>query len=184
MDKRRMVIALIIIIAIPLYIWIAYYEIPKKAEVGEGRLQQEPLKHDFTSALSFENAYMGDSSNSNGLFESLPLSEYKGTIAMDSDKHSMRVNYEVNASELNGTAEQAVLYNSTAAFVLIGNLKEIEMHFTDKSFTVKRFLVENWFGTEFNDLKDPAVFKEKVQNPIGAAGAEKWFEVYTGGKMN
>ena len=184
MDKRRMIIALIIIIAIPLYIWIAYYEIPKKAEVGAGRLQQEPLNHDFTSALPFENEYIGDASNTNGLFESLPLNEYKGTIEMDPDKHSIRINYDVNASELNGKAEQAVLYNSTAAFVLIGNLQEIHMHFTDESFTVKRFLAENWFGTEFKDLKDPAVFKEKVQNPIGAAGAEKWFEVYTGGKMN
>lgn len=184
MDKRRLIIAIIIIIAIPLYVWIAYYEIPNKAEVGEGKLQQEPLKHDFTTALPFENDYMGNNSNSNGLFESLPLSEYKGTIEMNPDKHSLLVHYNTSAAELDGKAEQAVLYNSTAAFVLIKNLQEITMHFTDESFTVKRSQAENWFGTEFNDLIAPDVFKEKVQVPIGAAGAEKWFEVYTGVKMN
>lgn len=183
MDKRRLIIGLIILIAIPLYIWIAYYEIPNKAEVGEGKLQQKPLNHDFATALPFENEYMGDNSNTNGLIESLPLSEYKGTIEMDADKHSLLVHYNADTTELAGQAEQAVLYNSTAAFVLLGNLQEFTMHFTNESFTVKRIQVESWFGTEFKELKDPDIFREKVQNPIGAAGAEKWFEVYTGGQI-
>ncbi len=44
MDKRRLILGLILVIAIALYIWIAYFEIPNKAKIGEEVQQQVPLK--------------------------------------------------------------------------------------------------------------------------------------------
>ncbi|WHT47786.1 hypothetical protein QNH10_17030 [Sporosarcina thermotolerans] len=35
---------LILVIAIALYIWIAYFEIPNKAKIGEAIQQQVPLE--------------------------------------------------------------------------------------------------------------------------------------------
>ena len=35
MEKRRLIIGVIAIIAIALYIWIAYFEIPSKVKKGE-----------------------------------------------------------------------------------------------------------------------------------------------------
>ncbi|WP_252502571.1 hypothetical protein [Sporosarcina sp. Marseille-Q4943] len=44
MEKRRLIIGLIAIIAIALYIWIAYVEIPGKVKIGEDKLQQDSGK--------------------------------------------------------------------------------------------------------------------------------------------
>ena len=41
MEKRRLIIGVIAILAIALYIWIAYFEIPSKVKKGEDNLQEE-----------------------------------------------------------------------------------------------------------------------------------------------
>lgn len=40
MEKRRLIIGVIAILAIALYIWIAYFEIPAKVKIGD------ELQHD------------------------------------------------------------------------------------------------------------------------------------------
>lgn len=182
MDKRRLIIGLIVVVAIPLYIWIAYFEIPNKAQVGEDKLQQDPLKHDFESVLEFNSEYIGDASNSNALFQSLPLNEYKDIIKIDSERYSIRVNYNVKAIELGGMAEQAVIYNATAAFLIIANLQEVELTFLDESYRVNRKNVDQWFDIDFMELKDPQKFKEKVQKSLGKSDIDSWLEAYTEGE--
>lgn len=44
MDKRRLIVGLVLVIAIALYIWIAYFEIPNKAKIGEDIQQEVPAK--------------------------------------------------------------------------------------------------------------------------------------------
>lgn len=182
MDKRRMIIGLIILLVVPLYIWIAYFEIPDKAKVGEEKLQQDPMKHDFEQVHSFKSPYMGDAANINALFESLSINEYKGTIEMDSESFSLLVHYSVPSTEIEGLVEQAVVYNTTAAFALIGNLQEIEMKFQDQSFTVNRESVKKWFGDEFPTLSEPSNFKEKVQQRLDDSTIDEWLAAYTKGK--
>jgi len=182
MDKRRMLIGLIVLLAIPLYIWIAYVEIPAKSKVGEEKLQQDPLQHDFSQVLQYDNPYMGNASNVGNLFQSLPLNDYKGTFEMDSDRFSLVMNYDVNAGELEGKAEDAFLYNSTAAFLLIHNLDQIEMKFLDTSFITTRNRVENWFGSEWEHLKDPEEFKKQVQQKLKNGEQEDWLHSYQEGK--
>lgn len=41
MEKRRLILGIIAILAIALYIWIAYFEIPAKVKIGEDKLQAE-----------------------------------------------------------------------------------------------------------------------------------------------
>ena len=169
---------LIVIIAIPLYVWIAYYEIPGKARIGEEKLQQDPLKHNFENVLEFESKYMGDASNTSAFFQLLPLNEYKGSIEMDPDRFSLIVHYEASISDLGEKAEQAFLYNTTAAFLMLENLKTVELQFHDDSYKVNRENVEKWFGEEFETLIDPDVFKEKVQKPLGEPGIDEWLKAY------
>ena len=178
MDKRRMLIGLIVLLAIPLYIWIAYVEIPAKSKIGEEKLQQDPLQHDFSEVLQYDNPYMGNASNVGSLFQALPLHEYKGSFEMDSDQLSLVINYNVNAGELGGKAEDAFLYNSTAAFLLIHNLDELEMRFLDTSFVTTRERVEKWFGSEWERLKEPEEFKKQVQQKLKDGEQEEWLQSY------
>lgn len=178
MDRKRLIMGLIVIIAIPLYVWIAYYEIPGKARIGEEKLQQDPMKHDFEKVLEFESNYMGDASNTSALFQLLPLNEYKGSIEMDPDRFSLVVHYQASIAELGEKAEQAFLYNTTAAFIMLKNLEVVELRFLDDSYKVHRENVEKWFGEEFGTLIEPDVFKEKVQKPLGEPGIDEWLKAY------
>lgn len=180
MDKRRLMMILVVIIGVPLFIWIQFFEVPNKVKIGEEKLQQNPETHVFEKVLPFEQAYMGDASNMSGLFSALPLNEYKGTLEMEPDVFTLVVNYTSPTKEIEKQAKQAVLYNATAAFTLIGNLETIDMRFEDKSYIVTRDHVEKWFGTTLIDFKEPEVFKEKVQNHL-KEDIEPWLVTYTEG---
>lgn len=54
MEKRRLIIGVIAIIAIALYIWIAYFEIPSKVKMGEDAHQAEQWIAEFDEYLKGE----------------------------------------------------------------------------------------------------------------------------------
>ena len=172
---------LVVLIGVPLFIWIQFFEVPNKVEIGKAKIQQDPMTHNFKEVTSFEKAYMGDASNMVGLFQALPLNEQRGTLEMDPDSFMLIVNYNSSTVELGEKAEQGVIYNTTAAFTLIGNLQKIEMRFVDKSYIVTRENVDKWFGTTLVDFKDPVVFKEKVQNHLNG-NIDDWIRAYTEGE--
>lgn len=181
MDKRRLLMILLAIIGASLFIWIQFFEVPNKVRIGEEKLQQNPTTHNFEEVLEFDHAYMGDAPNINELFNALPLNEYKGTIEMDSNVHSLIVHYESTVEEIEEQAKQAVIYNTTAAFTLIENLETVDMQFEDKSYIVTRNYVEKWFGTTLIDFEDPEVFKEKVQDQLND-DIDLWLKAYTEGE--
>ena len=172
----------LVLIGVSLFIWIQFFEVPNKVKIGEAKIQQDPATHKFEDVTTFEDPYMGDNSNMNNLFQALPLNDQKGTLEMDSDAFSLIVYYNTTAAEHGHKAEQAVIYNTTAAFTLIGNLQIVEMRFEDKSYTVTRENVEKWFGTTLVDFKDPETFKEKVQEKNKNEDIDKWILAYTEGE--
>ena len=173
---------MVVLIGVPLFIWIQFFEVPNKVKIGEAKIQQDPATHKFEDVTMFEDPYMGDNSNMINLFGTLPLNEQKGTLEMDPDTFSLIVHYNTTAAELGKKAEQAVIYNTTAAFTLIGNLQTVEMRFEDKSYAVTRENVEHWFGTTLVDFKDPEEFKEKVQEKLKKEDIDKWILAYTEGE--
>ncbi|MFC5604486.1 hypothetical protein [Sporosarcina koreensis] len=54
MEKRRLIIGVITILAIALYIWIAYFEIPAKVKKGEDALHGESWIAEFDDYLKGE----------------------------------------------------------------------------------------------------------------------------------
>lgn len=178
MDNRRKVMIAFLIIGIPLFIWIQFFEVPSKVKIGEEKLQQDSTTHEFEKVTQYESPYMGDASNVINLLNELPLNQYKGKIELDPDTLSLLVNYDIHSTEIEHQAKQGVIYNSTAMFALIENIQQINMKFKDKTYSVSRDRVEKWFGTTLVDFKDPKVFKEKVQNPLNE-DFSAWFDAYT-----
>lgn len=178
MDNRRKVMIAFLIIGIPLFIWIQFFEVPSKVKMGEEKLQQDPETHEFEKVTQYESPYMGNASNVINLLNELPLNQYRGTIELDPDTLSLLVNYNINSTEIERQAKQAVIYNSTATFALIENLQQINMNFKDKTYSVSRDRVEKWFGTTLVDLKDPEMFKNKVQSQLTEDPSD-WFLAYT-----
>lgn len=179
MDNQRKVMIAIMLIGVPLFIWIQFFEVPNKVKLGEEEMQQDPKTHVFESVAKYESLYMGDASNVSNLLNELPLSEYKDGIELDSDDLILFVNYDVNTIENEEKVRQTVIYNSTALFALIENLAQIEMRFEDEIFVISRDRVEKWFGTTLVDLKDPEVFAEKVQSKL-TKDILPWYLAYVG----
>ncbi|WP_210468504.1 DUF4825 domain-containing protein [Sporosarcina sp. 6E9] len=181
MDKRRLMLILVVLFVVPLFIWIQFFEVPNKVKIGEEKIQQDPLTHEFEKVTSYADPYMGDASNMVGLFSALPLNNYRGPLEMNPENFSLIVDYNLDADVSTETMKQAVIYNTTAAFTLIGNLQEIKLLIDDESYTVTRENVEKWFGTTLVDFKDPKIFKEKIQQKL-TDDIDKWVSAYTEGE--
>jgi len=181
MDKRKIMLILVLIIGVALFIWIQFFEVPNKVRIGEEKMQQDPLTHDFEKVTSFKNPYMGDASNLGQLFNALPLNNYRGSIEMKPEKYLLIVEYDVDQNVTEETIKQTVVYNSTAAFTLIGNLRKVNFLIGNESYTVTRENVDKWFGTTLVDFKDPTIFKEKVQDNL-TKDIDHWVLAYTEGE--
>ncbi|WP_144512533.1 DUF4825 domain-containing protein [Bacillus sp. FJAT-22090] len=163
----------IIGIALILLIGVFYVLNGNQKQVGqEDRNQLSVKTHHFKKVLAYESDYMGDASNINNLFSHLPFSNFKGTIELNSDDLLFTIHYDTESDE------QVVIYNSTAAFVLIKNLEKVNMQFSDQSYIITRGNVEEWFGGDIAKLLDPTVFAEKVQKPLLENTPDEWINQY------
>lgn len=176
MDRRRVIILILLIIGISLFIWIQFFEMPKKVQIGEEKMQQDPLTHKFEEVTQFASPYMGDASNMNALLEALPFNQFKQSIEMDEDSYTLKAHYTTDQMK-EEQIEQVIVYNSTALFSLVGNLQQIEWGIDHKGYTVTRDRVEKWFGRTLVDFKDPETFTEKVQQQL-QDDLPTWFAAY------
>lgn len=167
-----------LIIGVPLFIWIQFFEVPNKVKIGEAKMQQDPLTHNYESVINYSSPYLGDASNTGNLVNHLPFSEHQESIEIDSEGFSLQINYDVRMREVKEKAQQAIIYNSTALLALIDNLEQVELKFHDRFYSVTRDRVEKWFGTTLVDLKEVEVFEEKVQRNL-SKDINEWFTAYT-----
>jgi hypothetical protein len=128
--------------------------------------QLEPTTANLSEILGYKNSYMGDSSNIINLFYHLPLADVKTEFQMFPDELTVEVDYKDTIQNIGGEkVEKALLYNSTAAFALIGNLKYIVYNFTGVSYKVSRTDVEKLYDDFGNILKE-LNWKSNVQSKL------------------
>lgn len=178
MGKQRIIMLIILMVAVSLFIWIQFFEVPSKAKIGEEKLRQDPLTHSFDDVTQYAATYMGDASNTNGLLEALPFHQYKQSIEMDEDALKLTVYYTYDEQVALEKMQQVIVYNATAVFSLIDQVQEIEWILNDQTYVVTRDRVEKWFGRTLVDFSEPEVFEEKVQQQLDK-GLSNWFSVYT-----
>jgi len=181
--KGKLIIGLLIV-GIVLFGWIQLYYLPKiDAALEQEQLDQlEPETHQFSLVLKYENSYMGAAGNTMNLIGNLPMSDIPKTFEQDPEAFRFTINYEKGIGEIGAMkVEKAILYNATAVFTLIQNMETIEFHFPDKTYTVTRKRVNNWFGEDVSTFIDEHVFEEKVQQPIiNNEQLTEWFNAYIG----
>lgn len=132
--------------------------------------QNEALSHDIEQSMRYQHKYMGDAGNLTQMFCSLPLREVPMSFELDSDRFRVQVKYEVSLDELDEwKREQAFIYNATAAFALIENLREIDFQFLDRSFVVERETVEEWYEMPLPSLIEGDSWETVVRQPLADA---------------
>jgi len=170
MKKRNNVIIILSLVAIALFCFVELIVLPQQRAQAESYklAQQEPTTHDLASILTYKSKYMGDASNSGNLFHKLPLSEYLDGFEQDPTAFELTVNYKKYTSEIGTEKLQKVLiYNSTAAFALIDNLKTIQYHFTDHTYVINRKDVEELYSVpKLANLLNQSSWKQYVQDKL------------------
>lgn len=183
--KGKLIIGLFFV-GFVLFVWVQFYYLPKMdAAVEQEQLEQlEPETHQFSWVLKYENSYMGAAGNNLNLIGDLPMSDLPKTFAQDPETFRFTINYEKSIDEIGASrVEKAILYNATAIFTLIKNMETVEFHFPDKTYTVTRKRVNDWFGTDILSFIDEQVFEEKVQQPIkNNEQLSEWLNAYVGGE--
>lgn len=132
--------------------------------------QLSPLTHDLESIMKYQNKYMGNASNLSNLMHTLPLSEVRSTMELHPDSLAADIIYHAPTTDLEPQKlERSLIYNATAAFALIDNLKRIRFKFDDRVYEAERGRLEDWYGKKLSSLTDsPKIWKPDVQNPLAA----------------
>lgn len=169
MRKINLIIIILIIVGIIGTVYVEAYVKPRinSNQKQYSQNQQNPMKHDFKSIVKYSNKYMGNSSNIINLNYNLPLSNIPMTFQLVPEKLTAEINYRKDPDKINSKIfSQALIYNSTANFVLIDNLKVIKFNFIGASYTISRDDVEKWYGIKLSALKNETAWKKEVQNKL------------------
>ncbi|WHY87218.1 DUF4825 domain-containing protein [Neobacillus novalis] len=169
MNKLGKLIAALLVVGIGLFIVVQFIIIPKQNAAAEQYVidQRRPLTHDLENIIPYRFLYMGNAGNMINLFNHLPLNEVEKDFELKSEAFTLIVNYHQSVSEI-GTnlVNQSLIYNSTAAFALIGNLEKIEYNFPDQSFEVKRERIKSLYDDFSQLIKSNRVWNQQVRNPL------------------
>lgn len=116
---------------------------------------QKADTNDLDKILKYKNKYIGDAPNVTNLFNNLLLNNIKMDFKIFSDKFELEVNYKDNAQNIGEEmVKHALIYNSTAAFALIENLKVIDYNFIGSSYQLKREDIESLYPNFSNILEN------------------------------
>jgi hypothetical protein len=168
MKNRNRIIIALLIIGTAMFGIVQFIVIPHSNEEKQKytAAQLEPTTHDLSRILDYKSNYMGDASNFINLFHHLPLSDVNMDFQMFPNDYTAEVNYKNSIQNIGQEkVEKSLIYNSTAVFALIGNLKSIVYHFSGASYKVSRTDIEKLYDGIGNILEEPN-WKNKVQSKL------------------
>lgn len=165
MRRRNIWIVGFLVAGLLLFSVMHFYVIPQRQDARQryAAAQLEPATHDLSAVLRYKNRYMGNASNDINLFYNLPMSDAGMRFQLHSDTLTLEVDYQTAVLRIGEERmRRCLVYNSAAAFALIGNLKEIDYVFPDGSFRASRADVSEVFP-DFADILQNGRWKTEVQ---------------------
>ena len=169
MNKKSKVIIGLLAIAVMLFCaiqsWIILANRAKETEYARSRT--DALTHDISVIETYRTPYIGNASNTGGLFEVLPLNHISKKFEINSDNCTLTVNYLDTVWNIGEEKVQRdLVYNSVAAMAAIDNLTGITYNFSGNSYSFTRKQIENVFGTPLSNLLKQENWSEEVQNKL------------------
>lgn len=168
MKNRNGIIIGLLVIGVALFIAVQFIIIPHNNSEQNKYFaaQKEPATHDLSSILEYKNKYMENASNISNLFHHLPLSNVGMNFELFPDNLEIEVNYKDTVWNIGEErVKSSLLYNSTAAFALIDNLKIIDYNFSGTSYQVKRADIESLYSN-FNKILEKENWSNYVQSKM------------------
>ncbi|EJO5348650.1 DUF4825 domain-containing protein [Clostridium botulinum] len=169
MNSKNKIIVFLIIMGIILFSVVNFVIIPQNTKKNNEYMskQNDPITHDLNSVLEYKNEYMGNASNIANLYNDLPLKEVNKSFELVPEKLKVEINYKETVESIGELqVKKALIYNSTIAFALIDNIKEINYNFVKSNYKVCRQDMEKWYGEELSKLLENNKWKSKVQDKL------------------
>ena len=166
-NRNKIILGLLIFGAI-LFGVVQFVVIPhNNAEKQKYAIAQlEPTTQNLSEISDYKNSYMGNASNIINLFHHLPLADVNMNFEMFPKDFTVEVNYKDTVQNIGEEkVKKALIYNSTASFALIENLKYIVYNFPGTSYKVSRTDVEKLYD-DFDNILKESNWKSKVQNKL------------------
>lgn len=130
-----------------------YFVIDTKKEYTIDTVMISPFdreKSGIDNILKYQSKYIGDNSNTGGLIESLPLSEYGYVFEIDSQDCGLTIDYHFTDWYGNDNlyVEKSMIYNAASIFALVENVRYINFNFSGSAYRITRNTFEqnypNW----------------------------------------
>lgn len=166
---RHKAILILALAGVLLFVLIRGVVIPYKIERAQRyeQEQQNPLTHHLSSILPYKNKYMGNASNLINLYGRLPLNGWEREFQLYPEQLKLQIQYRSSVDDpRRSEVEQALLYNSIAAFALIDNLQAIEYRFPTESYLMTRTEIQELFGDDLAGLLTQENWKSRVQDRL------------------
>ncbi|WP_026882173.1 DUF4825 domain-containing protein [Clostridium akagii] len=169
MKKAKFVIIISIIAVILGMTFFQLYLIPKFSDDNLENVTNDTdaITQDFNNVLIYKTKYMGNNSNIININNNLPLSNIKKSFSIHPETFAVEINYDVKASSIEQKKlEQAIIYNATVNFVLVGNLESLNLNFNDITYTISRSSLKNWYGVNLSSFENIDKLKKGVQSKL------------------
>lgn len=163
----------LLVVGIGLFALVQGVVLPKQElrEAEYAEAQRDPTTHDVKRILPYRHPYMGNAANLGNLFDHLPLAHLRRTYQLHPETLTAEINYQAAASQVDGpTLYKSLIYNSVAAFALIGNLEHLRFNFMDAAYVTGRDRMEAVFGRDLSALLTEETWKTAVQEPLADPG--------------
>lgn len=130
-----------------------YFVIDTKKEYTIDTVMISPFdreKSGIDNILKYQSKYIGDNSNTGGLIENLPLSEYGYVFEINSQDCRLTIDYHFTDWYGNDNlyVEKSMIYNAASIFALIENVQYINFNFSGSAYCITRNIFEqnypNW----------------------------------------
>ncbi|WP_062106903.1 DUF4825 domain-containing protein [Bacillus niameyensis] len=123
--------------------------------------------HDNESIFELKGSYIGDASAVGKIVGYLPKSElFEGMELKTTDKpYGMILNYkDTNMNE--DSMKETALYNASYIFTLFRNADWIEFRFGEKSMTVTKGKLEEWYRAELYKYENEEDLQKLIQKHL------------------
>lgn len=102
--------------------------------------------------FQYKDTKIGNNSKVSAIVKELSGSEYYEGLELqtDNEPYELKVFYEATEEEF---TDEMMMHNATAQFALIQNVDILTFIIAGEQHTVKREVLEDWYGQELKDVK-------------------------------
>lgn len=149
-----------------------YYEIDFTKEKEACTHPFDPHQSDIEKLIKYKSKYLGNNSNTVGLYNHLPLSSYGFSTTLDSQNLGIQIRYHHSIQYIEEDKkdpffiEKSLLYNAVSTFLLIDNVKYIQYSFDEITYTIQKEEVLSRYNGYNKIIKNKEIQKDIFQKYV------------------